>query len=987
MQGVMPRMAVAAACLGLLVLVPPAQAASDAVPGELLVRFEEGIAGSERADARADSDVSLKRQTRISGLQLVKAEPGQTVGQAIGELEADSRVAYAEPNSIVRPAATTNDPFLNTLWGLDKIAAPGAWDVTRGSSSVLVAVTDTGVAYDHPDLAGRMWTNAAETPGNGTDDDNNGYVDDVRGWDAIDGDNDPRDLEEHGTHVAGTIGAEGNNATGITGVAQDSRIMPIRVLRPGGGTASALAEGFDYAGDMGADVVNASLSGEGRVRSVQDVVDAHPDTLYVAAAGNDSVDVDNGASTRWPCNFTSANLICVAATDQSDNRASFSNVGATSVDLGAPGVGVRSTVSASEELAGTRDDFEASDFLTRWTPAGGWARTDERAAGGSWSMTDSPGANYAANTDSEVRTATPYDLTGKQGCFLHYDLRLRTETNFDKLRVETSQDGVNWASRREFSGVPAAGAFAPYSTYLFSDGAQPYVRFRLTTDGQGTNDDGAHVDNVRVLCKSSTYSDSNYKYFSGTSMAAPHVSGTAALVLSLRPSSTVAQLRAALLETGDPVAGLSGGTVTGRRLNAVGAVGHAGPLAVTEAASQVGGRGATLNGTVNPVGSATTYRFEYGPTTAYGSQTTPKSAGAGTTRGAATDSITGLVPGTEYHFRLVASRGATEALGADQTFTTTGTPSPPGQVEGLGAQPGVQAASLDWDNTPTATGYEIFKREQAGGSYPDTPTDTTTVSEKTLTGLTAGVAVCFRVRAVNSDGPGPGSDEVCTTPTGPLPATPGGLTATGGVRSVSLNWGDAQYATGYLVHRRLSTGAYPAFPLAGRGTSDFGDSGLSAGTSYCYRVQGTNSYGNGPTSMERCAVAKAPAAVPAAPKPSYPAPALQSAPSEPALADLSRTRRSVTATRRGVLVWSFRATPGVTGRVTFTIKVGRRTVRLGSKRFRAGSSRSVRPRVRLSRRHMKLLRARKRLRVRATVALAGKKSSRTFTLKPPRGRR
>jgi len=375
-------MAVAAACLGLLALAPPAQAASEAVPGELLVRFEEGVAGSERADARADSDVSLKRQTRVSGLQLVKAEPGQTVGEAIGALEADSRVAYAEPNAIVRPTATTNDPFLSTLWGLEKIGAPGAWDVTTGSSSVLVAVTDTGVAYDHPDLAGRMWTNAAETPGNGTDDDANGYVDDVRGWDAIDRDNDPRDLEEHGTHVAGTIGAEGDNATGITGVAQDSRILPIRVLRPGGGTAASLVEGFDYAGDMGADVVNASLSGEGRVQAVQDVVAAHPGTLYVAAAGNGSVDVDNGASTRWPCNVTSANLICVAATDQGDNRASFSNAGATSVDLGAPGVNVRSTVSASEELAGTRDDFEASDFLTRWTPTGTWARTDERAAGG-----------------------------------------------------------------------------------------------------------------------------------------------------------------------------------------------------------------------------------------------------------------------------------------------------------------------------------------------------------------------------------------------------------------------------------------------------------------------------------------------------------------------------------------------------------------------------------------------------------------------------
>ena len=554
------------------------------------------MGSAERADARADHDVALKKQTRVSGLQLVKAEPGQTVGEAVLELEGDSRVAYAEPNTIVRAASTPNDPLYSTLWGLEKIKAPGAWDATTGSSGVTVAVTDTGVAYDHPDLANRMWQNAAEAGGtDGVDDDGNGYVDDVRGWDTIDGDSDPRDLEEHGTHVAGTIGAQGNNALGITGVAQDTRIMPIRVLKPQvGGTAAALVEGFDYAGDMGADIVNASLSGQGTVQSVQDVVEAHPDTLYVSAAGNDNTNVDGGA-TRWPCNVTAPNMICVAATDQSDNRASFSNYGATSVDLGAPGTNVRSTVSSSDELAGSRDSFEADDFLTRWVADPTWARTTERDAGGSWSMTDSPGANYQNDTNASVRTAAPYDLTGKQGCYVHYDMRLRTETNFDTLKVETSPTGTSdWTTRKEWSGVLAAGDFASYSTYLFSDGGQPYVRFRLTTDDAGINDDGVHLDNVRVLCKGSNYDSSHYKYFQGTSMATPHVSGTAALVLSLRPTATVSELRAALLESGDTVSSLAGKTVTGKRLNALGAVGHGGPLGVTGDASDIGGTGARL---------------------------------------------------------------------------------------------------------------------------------------------------------------------------------------------------------------------------------------------------------------------------------------------------------------------------------------------------------------------------------------------------------
>ena len=138
------------------------------------------------------------------------------------------------------------------------------------------------------------------------------------------------------------------------------------------------------------------------------------------------------------------------------------------------------------------------------------------------------------------------------------------------------------------------------------------MRFRLTTDDEGINDDGAHLDNVRVLCKGSNYDSSHYKYFQGTSMATPHVSGTAALVLSLRPTATVAELRAALLETGDTVSSLAGKTVTGKRLNALGAVGHGGPLGVTGDATDVGGTGARLNATVNPIGTATSYRFEYG---------------------------------------------------------------------------------------------------------------------------------------------------------------------------------------------------------------------------------------------------------------------------------------------------------------------------------------------------------------------------------------
>jgi len=169
----------------------------------------------------------------------------------------------------------------------------------------------------------------------------------------------------------------------------------------------------------------------------------------------------------------------------------------------------------------------------------------------------------------------------------------------------------------------------------------------------------------------------------------------------------------------------------------------------------------------------------------------------------------------------------------------------------------------------------------------------------------------------------------------------------------------------------------------------YSDTGLTATATYCYKVQASNQWGFGPASPERCVTPTAPPPTPPPTAPSAP-PAAPAPPAQPSpepeeivLADLSRSRRSLRVSRRGVYVWAFRATPSALGRVTFTTRIGRRTVRLGSKRFRADSRRSVRPRLRLARRHMRLLRARKRLRVRATVVLAGRKSSRTFTLKSP----
>jgi len=585
----MRRIAVAAVCLGPLALAPAAQAAPEAVPGELLVRFEPGVSSAERADARRDADVSLERTSLVPRLQLIEVERGQSVGEADRELEADPRVSYAEPNNVVRPATTPNDPLFGSLWGLHNIGqpigpnpgrpdsdidAPEAWNITRGSPVVTVAVADTGIAYDHPDLVSRMWRNAAEASGQpGVDDDGNGVADDVRGVDIIDRDTDPRDTQGHGTLVAGTIGAAGGNGIGVTGVAQDVRLMPVRVVGPDGATDFTLAEGFEYAARSGADVVNASLSGGGNSPASSNVVAAHPETLFVVAAGNGGKDIDASAGdTQYPCNIPGGNLLCVGATGQSDQRADFSNYGSTSVDLVAPGTNVLSSyLPAADELPGSFEGFEA-DLAGRWAASGSWARTDAQRAAGDWSATDSPGGNYGENADSSLQAAQPYDLTGRQGCSAHFRMRMRTESNWDFLRVETSPDGGTWTERGRWSGYSSSDGFLPYSAYLGADGAQTRLRFRLTSDAV-VSDDGVYIDDVRVLCTRTSDTISNYRYSSGTSMASSHVAGAAALVKSLRPTATVAQLRADLLRGADPVPGLTG-TVTNRRLNAWGALGR-----------------------------------------------------------------------------------------------------------------------------------------------------------------------------------------------------------------------------------------------------------------------------------------------------------------------------------------------------------------------------------------------------------------------------
>jgi subtilisin family serine protease len=275
---------------------------------EILVGFEPGVGRAAQREVLAE--LGADPRERFRPIRAYRASvPAAQRGQIIAALEDDPRVRYAEPNVKFRISAEPDDPSFGELWGLDNsgqavnggfagtpdadVDAPEAWDVTTGSTDVIVGVIDTGVDYSHPDLAANIWVNEGENcagcRSDGVDNDGNGYVDDWRGWDFLNDDNDPFDDNGHGTHVAGTIGAVGDNGSGVVGVNWTVRIIPLKFLGANGsGDASDAVRAVLYATAMGATVTNNSYGGDGYSQAFADAIAAADaqGSLFVAAAGN-----------------------------------------------------------------------------------------------------------------------------------------------------------------------------------------------------------------------------------------------------------------------------------------------------------------------------------------------------------------------------------------------------------------------------------------------------------------------------------------------------------------------------------------------------------------------------------------------------------------------------------------------------------------------------------------------------------------------------
>jgi len=346
------------------------------VPDKIIVKFIEGtsddtislinsknkVVSSEKIlkknpKAVENEKTKILKKHGLDRIYILKLPKNSDVNKMVSKYNENPDVEYAEQNYKVHIDATIpDDEYFSLLWGMHNtgqsegtadadIDAPDAWDITTGSSDIVVAVIDTGVDYNHPDLNDNMWVNVAELNGVADyDDDGNGYVDDIYGSDFINNEGDPNDDHGHGTHCSGTIAAGGNNGIGVVGVSWNAKIMALKFLgSDGSGDTLGAIDAINYAIDNDADIMSNSWGGGGYSLALKDAILTANDAgiLFVAAAGNSRKNTDR--RPHYPSSYDVPNIISVAATDHNDALAGFSNYGPNSVDLGAPGVTIGST--------------------------------------------------------------------------------------------------------------------------------------------------------------------------------------------------------------------------------------------------------------------------------------------------------------------------------------------------------------------------------------------------------------------------------------------------------------------------------------------------------------------------------------------------------------------------------------------------------------------------------------------------------------------
>lgn len=562
------------------------------VQGELLVKFKKSVSYQNKVSTLRANRLNKVSESGSTKYFRVTFDKSISVADKMAELQGNPMVESVQPNYIYKKLAAPTDPQYGELWGLDNTGQtvsdeeytgnnPGisgkdlnmeaAWDIQTGSNTIVVAVVDSGVNYGHEEFAGQMWS------------DGSGNV----GKDFIDNDNDPKDLDGHGTHVAGIIGAAWNS-TGGAGVCQNVKIMAVRVLdATGSGSTAAIAQGIEYAVDNGADVINLSLGGGSYDNALSNAIDHATDNgvTVVVAAGNEGNNITE--NRVYPAGFNRSNMIKVAALDQAYDLAAFSNYSSTYVDVGAPGTNIYSTV------------------------AGEWTRTYVDATAADWSEDKDPFADswamgYAESgvPESNVFMIPDDYWSGGEASYGSNSQLYRNDLGaitFDGLRFgfslacmlpfDSDVFSIYAGSNESFPTLNADGEIFTLSQAWTANGtALQYFMFDITdkvTSGQDlslafdyTSGDFT-LDPLprRGVSLESVYYETlslgdTYAVYNGTSMAAPYVAGVAALVKSQNPDYTAEDIVNVISISGNDEAALAGTTTTGKAVDAFNALTH-----------------------------------------------------------------------------------------------------------------------------------------------------------------------------------------------------------------------------------------------------------------------------------------------------------------------------------------------------------------------------------------------------------------------------